>query len=161
MKKLCIFILVMIMLTGCGAVQTFETIADMYNEQTPEMRSIHLTLPDDAAAQVLKGEGGTLYLCDGYEVIQQVLPSGDLSATLLELTGYEKERLTIIETGLTDAARYECVWTAAGEAGDTVARTAVLDDGSYHYCLTVMAGAENAGRLQSVWQEIFMSYGLD
>lgn len=161
MKRIGIVILVMLLLTGCNAAQTFESITDVYSPQTPEQRQVRLTLPEDAAAQVLSGDSGTLYLCDGYEVIRQVLPSGDLGATLLELTGYEKDRLSIIETGLTDAARYECVWTAAGEAGDIVARAAVLDDGSYHYCLTVMASAKDAGKLQGVWQEIFQSYGLD
>lgn len=162
MKKLGIIVLVMIMLTGCSAAQTFETLSDAYSPQEPaQQRNVLLTLPDEAAAQVISSDNGTLYLCDGYEVVQQILPSGDLSATLLELTGYEKDRLTIVETGLTSAARYECVWTAAGEAGDIVARAAVLDDGCYHYCLTVMANAESAGKLQEVWQSIFISYGLD
>jgi len=161
LKRIGILILAVIMLTGCSATQTFERIEDVYNFQEPQEREVLLTLPEDAAAQVLSSGNATLYLCDGYEVIQQVLPAGDLSATLRELSGYEKDRLSVIETGISDVTRYECVWSAAGENGDVVARAAVLDDGYYHYCLTVMAEAKTAGKLQQTWQQIFSSYALD
>lgn len=162
MKKLWILIFAVLMLTGCGSAQTFDTVTDVYSPEPPaQQRSVSLTLPKDAAAQVISGDNGTIYLCDGYEVIRQVLPSGDLSATVMELTGYEKDALSVIETRSNDVARYECVWTAAGEAGDVVARATILDDGQYHYCLTVMASAADAGKYQSVWQQIFASYSLD
>jgi len=151
-----------VLLAGCSAAPTLETLGDVYSPQEQIVqREVLLSLPSEAAVQVISGERGTLYLCDGYEITRQTLLSGNLSATLRELTGYEKDKLTIIETGLTDATRYECVWTAAGEDGDVVGRAAVLDDGCHHYCLTVMADADDAGQLQKTWQEIFASYGLD
>jgi len=161
-KRILIVILSVLMLCGCSAAPTFETLSDVYNPEAPaQPRKIILELPQNAAAQAISSENGTLYLCDGYEVTQQILPAGDLSKTLRELTGFEREVLTVIETGLTEAARYECAWSAAGEAGDSIGRAAILDDGCYHYCITVMADADFAGELTAQWQQIFASYGLD
>ena len=161
MKKLIIIVLSALLLAGCAATPTFETVKDDYLPAAEILqRSVSLKLPKEAAAQVISGDSGVLYLCDGYEVVRQVMPAGDISATLLELTGYQKDRLSIIETQQADYIRYSCVWTAAGETGDVVARAMILDDGQYHYCLTVMASAENVGQYQAQWQEIFASYSL-
>lgn len=162
MKIFFVLLLAATILSGCAAEQTFETLSDVYSPQEQVIpRDVRLSLPTDAAAQVISGEGGTLYLCDGYEITQQILPSGNLESTIRTLTGYDKDRLTVIETGLTDVVRYECVWTAAGEEGDCIGRAAVLDDGCHHYCLTVMADADSAGDMQATWKALFDSYGLD
>ena len=161
MKKLLIVIISALLLTGCAATPTFEPVTDVYAQDAPaEPRSVSLKLPTEAAAQVISGDNGTIYLCDGYEVIRQVLPAGDLSATLRSLTGYERDKLSVIETGAGELVRYSCVWTAAGETGDIIARATVLDDGEYHYCLTVMTNADDVGKYQAQWQEIFASYSL-
>ena len=39
-------------------------------------------------------------------------------------------------------------------------RAAVIDDGSYHYCLTVMAAEEEAPQLRGTWQALFDSFTL-
>ena len=70
------------------------------------------------------------------------------------------EELTVVKTGTTGNLRYECVWTSAGEGGDAVGRAAVIDDGSYHYCLTVMATEEEAPQLRNTWQALFDSFTL-
>ena len=55
---------------------------------------------------------------------------------------------------------YECVWTGAGEGGDQMCRAMVLDDGRFHYAVTVMAAADDAGDLAKTWQTIFDSVKL-
>ncbi len=121
---------------------------------------ITFDLPEDAAAQVISGENGTLYFCDGYEIMVQTLSSGDLNRTLQTLTGYSADALTVIETATSNVKRYESAWTAAAEEGDQVGRTVILDDGNYHYCLSVMASAREAGSLQECWQALFSSLAL-
>ena len=59
-----------------------------------------------------------------------------------------------------NAKRYDCVWTAAGEGEDQVGRACILDDGSFHYVVSVMAGQSRSGELQPVWQDIFDSFRL-
>lgn len=141
------------LLTGCTAAETFETVDDVYAEGEPAvMRQVSLQLPE--AAEIISGDAGTIYLCDGFEVTVQTMAAGDLNATMRSLTGFDADELTVVETGLTEAARYECVWTAAGEGGDAVGRAVVLDDGCYHYCVTVMASEDDAGALRQTWQAL-------
>ena len=163
MKKVGVLILaILVILCGCSAQGDYESVSDVLGQQEPAIpKQVHLRLPEDAAAQVIAGDAGTLYLCDGYEVTVQTLSGGDLQRTLRELTGYDQAHLTVLETPQTIGMRYDFVWSAAGEAGDMVARAAVLDDGNYHYCLTVMAAADVSGSLNDAWREIFGTYGLD
>lgn len=161
MRVIAILLCVCALLNGCAAAPVFETVGDVFGPQTaPEPKKIEVTLPEDAAAQTITGEQGTLYLCNGYEVTQQILPGGDLSATLRELTGFERDRLTLLQTRQEECNRYSCAWSAVGEAGETVGRAVILDDGCYHYCLTVMADADEAGLFQDIWQDILQSYGV-
>lgn len=156
MKKLCILVICFLLLTGCTAAETFETVADVYGEQNlPDPKEVLLSIPEDA--QVIGGDGGKLYLCDGYEITVETLQSGDINATLRQLTGFESDDLTIMETAQMGQNRYECVWTSAGEGGDMVGRVAVLDDGCYHYCVTVTGTAENAS-LQETFQTLMAGF---
>ena len=59
-----------------------------------------------------------------------------------------------------DADRYEFVWVSAGEKGDRLGRGVVLDDGSYHYCMSVLRDADNPKKSQVVWSDVFSSFSL-
>lgn len=160
MKKVCFLLIFVLFLTGCQAAPTFEGVEDVYSPQPPNApRRIALDLPEDV--QTVAGDSGKLYLCDGYDVTVETFASGDLSNTVQLLTGFAPDALTMLQTAVSDARRYECVWTAAGENGDTVGRAVVLDDGQYHYCVTVMGNADTAGELADVWQELLNSVKLN
>ena len=162
MKKCCLLALVLLMLSGCGAQEAFESLSDDYIQPvSAPVWQVVLDVPQDASVTVLEGENtGKLYLCDDYTVAVQTFASGDLHTTLRTLTGYEKENLTLIQTLQDGAKRYECVWSAAGEGGDQVGRACLLDDGNYVYAVTVMAEETRAGELSDVWQELFDSFRL-
>ncbi len=161
MKRLWMILAAVTLLCGCGARETFETVGDVYAEEPlPIQQEVVYKLPEDDAAQAVQSEYGQLYFCDGYEITMQTMSSGNLDKTLRELTGFGANELTVIETGLTEAARYDCVWTAAGEGGDMVGRCVILDDGAYHYCMTAMASEEKAPSLRQAWQELFDSFIL-
>lgn len=160
MKIMCWILALVLVLSGCSAAETFETVGDV--DMTPvaaESRQLGLTVPEQAVA--LQGDSGTLYLCDGYTLTAQVLASGDLSGTVQTLTGFGSESLTVIETAVGDMRRYECVWTGAGEGGDTVGRVLVLDDGRYHYCVTMEYAASDAAAMQTTWTEIAQSVRIE
>ncbi len=162
MKKIgFLAVLLTVMLCACAPVKDFETMKDVYAAQElKDPAKITLALPEDTSAQVLSGDSGRLYFCSGYEIMVQTMASGDLNQTFRSLTGFSREALTVMETGTDSLSRYECVWTAAGEAGDQVGRAVILDDGNYHYCVSVMAHALEAGSLQQIWQTLFDSVGL-
>jgi len=160
MKKCLTVMMLALLLTGCSEPKTFETMSDVYYEpETPVAAQISLTLPEEAAVSVMNNPlTGSIYLCDGYSVTVQTVSAGDLDATLRDATGFPRENLLVMEREDGTNRRYECVWAAAGEGEDQVGRAVILDDGSYHYVLTVMAGADRAGDLAETWQQIIGSF---
>ena len=162
MKKLILIAGIALLLTGCGAEPTFETLSDEYVQPVSvQTRQMSLALPEEAAALTVQSdEGGSLYFCDGYTITVQVLESGDLDGTLRQVAGFEKDELQIMQTQTDGVKRYDWVWTAAGEGEDQVCRGALLDDGVSHYVLTCMAGESQAQQVQEQWQELFSSFYL-
>ena len=162
MKKLVLVLLCSFLLTGCQATPTFETLGPVQHQAdvAPAMAEVQLSLPETADTAVFQQQGNTLYHCEGYTLTVQTCASGDMSATIKELSGFSPEKLTVLETAAGEHKRYDWVWTAAGEGGDVLCRSAVLDDGNYHYCMTVMAPAQQAGALTEEWNNLFCSFGL-
>lgn len=159
MKKLWVLFALALLLTGCGA-KDYEGVADVYApEALPAARELLVSLPPDAAA--MESGDGQLWLCDGYTVSSLTRPSGDLDATLRAVTGYGREQLEVLSWEHDGLTRYACVWVSAGEGGDQLARTEVLDDGAYHYCLTLQAEADRAGALQETWGNMLDTLSLN
>lgn len=155
-------VLALTLLTGCGKPKDFETMSDSFLEPEPPLaQQMIFLLPEDAAKAVLEDpSAGTLYLCDGYTVAVQTLPAGNLDATVREVTGYGREQVRLWQRKDGAFSRYMCVWASAGEGGDQMGKTTILDDGSYHYVLSVMAAAEDAGSLAETWQELMDSFRI-
>lgn len=162
MKKLVIILLLAALLAGCGATETFETVADEYLLPVSSTRQeVSLALPEQADVQVMKdAEGGALYLCNGYSLTVQTAESGDLGRTIETATGFPREQLQVMESRQGEYKRYEAVWAAAGENEPQIGRICVLDDGAYHYVLTAMTDASAAGQLQKELQAVFASFSL-
>ena len=154
--------LLALLMTGCAQPKDFETMSDSYIEpELPLAQKVMFSLPEDAAKAVLESaDTGTLYLCDGYSVAVQTLPAGNLDATLREVTGYGRDKVQLWERKEGDVSRYSCVWASLGEGGDQMAKATILDDGNYHYVLTVMAAAEDAGELADTWQILMDSFNI-
>lgn len=162
MKKVLCVIFALVLLTGCQQPRDFETMSDSFVQpDVPQPKEVFLNLPEDAAKAVLEDPGaGTLYLCDDYSVAVQTLPAGNLDATLREVTGYGREQIQLWEKKVGGISRFVCVWTAVGEGGDQMGKTTILDDGNYHYVLSVMANAEDAGELTETWQQLMDSFNI-
>ena len=150
------------MLAGCGNPDVFETMSDTYlvPEAVPAQKTSML-LSEDSAIQIENtGSNDSIYLCDDYCVMVQTFASGDLNATIRSVTGYAKDKLLIMQREIDGIRSYECVWASAGEGGDQLGRMLILDDGSHHYALSVMADAENAGELADTWQLLLDSFQI-
>lgn len=160
MKKLWILLMAVALMaaSGCMAPDAYETMNDMYLQgSVPAAGKLTMLLPVEAAALTMEGETGAVYVCDGYTVTLHTCEAGDLEATLRTVTGYDRENLSLMERMDEGMKRYECVFTAAGEGGDQVGRAVILDDGNYHYTMTLLADAAAAGALTDVWQNILSS----
>lgn len=160
MKKVSILLALLLLLTGCGGNEVFERVEDVYAPVAETPKKLALSLPKDAAVATVSGSSGTLYLCDGYTVAVETLSGGDLNRTFKTITGFSSDRLTVMAREKDGITAYRCVWTSAGEGGDQVGRSLILDDGAFHYAVTVMASASDATVLQDAWQSLFQSVTL-
>ncbi len=160
MKKLCVIVAFVLLLTGCANNPTFETLGDVEHQSAvaPVMGKPQLSLPENAVQEVFGQEIDEVYQCDGYSVFLQTLPSGDMTATMRTLSGFAPEQLTVLETKSGSVRRYDWVWTAAAEEGEVLCRAAVLDDGAFHYCMTAVAAVEETGNLTQQWNTLFASF---
>lgn len=162
MRKFWVILLLTMLLAGCGKDRTLETVADV--PVTPVVapaQRVQMHLPPELTSPVLQDENvGSLYLCDDYSLSIHTVRAGDLQKTIQNVTGMKKEDLEIMQTRKGNAKCYQWVWTVAGETGVQVGRGCVLDDGTYHYVLTVMADEDKAWEVQPTWKEIFTSFTL-
>lgn len=160
MKRFWMAAVLCLMLTGCGAEPAMETISDELLEPVlAQPRQIQVELPDNAVAPVLESDSEQLYFSEEYQIAVETLSSGDLAATVQTLSGCDKEKLTLVKREQDGGTRYDFVWAAAGEEGDLLGRAAILDDGNYHYCLSVLRPAQGETS-QIIWQNVFDSFGL-
>ncbi len=158
--KIFAVLLCMLLLCGCTA-DVFETVGDGGNAPVmAQSAQLLLELPEDAAAQTMEGASGKLYFCDDYEIMVETLASGDLKRTVKTLTGFDLEDLALVQTKRCGVPCVEGAWSAAGENGDQVGRFLILDDGAYHYCVSVMAAADRGGACADSWQKLLESAKL-
>ena len=161
MKKLFWALLPLLLLAGCAARETMETLGDIPVEGTAAApRQVCVNLPDEAAVPTAESDSGRIYLCKDYEIIIQTLEAGDLDETIRTLSGYDRDSLTVMKTRVEGADRYDFVWATAGENGERLGRAVILDDGNYHYTMTVLKDAEATNKTQVVWRTVFESFSL-
>lgn len=162
MKRIWIILICALCLSGCSSTQVMETISDDLAVSAQAVASrVEISLPAEEDATVLSADDGSkLYLCEDYVVTVQTLSGGDLERSVQAVTGFEKDSLTVIKTDRDGLVSYECAWCAAGEGTDQVCRTVILDDGTYHYAVTVMADYTQAGALNETWQAVLDSVAL-
>lgn len=161
MKKCFSLLLMMLLLTGCGAEETFETISDEI--LLPVMArpgNISVQLPGETALPVIENDNGRVYVCNDYEIVLQTLEAGDLEETMKTMSGHSRENLTVMETFFDGISRYEFVWASAGETGEQTGRGVILDDGNYHYCMSVLRSADCMEKSQVNWDQVFSSFTL-
>ncbi len=163
MRKILFLVAIVLCLTGCGSVQTWETLGGIphSNPSIPPKLPIAVQLPEEATDDVWASGEETMYTCEGYTIYMRTFAAGDLSGTIKTLSGYKPDQLTVMKSAAGEADRYDWVWSSAGDSGDLVCRGAILDDGNYHYSLCVMADYAQAGSLTEEWNDLFTSFRLE
>ena len=155
MKRTMMLLMLLLMLWGCGTQPVWEQVEDVYSGSEPAAGKVEVSLPEGATVLTSAADNRQqIYFCDGFTLTVQTLAGGDLDRSLRETTGFGKDSLTLLETQRDGLRCITCAWTSLGEGGEQVGRLLLLDDGSYHYALTVMADAEIAGELAPVWDSL-------
>ena len=162
MRYVCLLLTLVSVLCACSAQKEFETLSDQIQYQEPIPSEVILELPKDIAVSVFSDDNGNmLYISDDYTVETYLMPSGNMDKTILEVTGFHKEDMRIVETETDGVKRYECVWSSVGEGALQNCRTTILDDGDFHYVLTVIGDQSAASKYSDEWLQIFKSYRLN
>lgn len=161
MRKLWVLVMAAVLLAGCAAETTMETVADELVSAEPAMKEITMELPGEPVLPVMQTDTGEIYICEDFEVSVETLPGGDIQRTVQMLTGFGMEDVTVMQTTVGERTRYDLAWSAMGETGPEVGRAAVLCDGQYHYCLTVMTAEENASSCREMFNGLFESFTLE
>ena len=100
------------------------------------------------------------------DIVQPVMAQpGEISVRLPDnavapVLESDSEQVYLSEDYEDGAKRYDFVWASAGENGDQLGRAVILDDGNYHYCLSVLRDADTTERSQIVWRDVFDSFKL-
>lgn len=161
MKVMIVMLLAVLMLTGCGGPEVYETVTDELVVSTAaQPREIRFDLAQEPILPAMESDGGQLYLCGDFDVMVQTMEAGDLEETVYQVSGFLPEELTLIQTESGDVDKYEFVWTSASDEGQQIGRATILDDGSYHYVLSATVGAELIEEYQEMWNGIFESFEL-
>lgn len=161
MRKIVGALVLVLLLCGCGAEETMETLADELEQPVmAQPKSICVQLPGEAALPAMESDNGRIYVCRDYEIVLQTVEAGDLNGTIQEISGRLPEDLTVVQTEQEGATRYDFVWASAGEGGDQLGQAVILDDGNYHYTMTVTRKADSTASSQVVWSQVFDSFSL-
>ena len=161
MRKSLVLLAAVLLLTGCGASQTYETVNDSEVSVTlPPLREVSFQLAQEPLMPVMASDGAELYLCGDYDVMVMTVESGDLNSTVTQVSGFPMEELTILQTGSGETDKYEFVWTSASESGERIGRATILDDRNYHYVLSATVDASLIEEYQEIWNGIFESFHL-
>ncbi len=160
--KLTAILLGVLLLAGCTE-PAYERVEDgMEVGATVPAGQIRVEIPQEFAAPVMEQtESGTLYLWEDISLVLQTMEGGDLDRTFRTCTGFGRDELTVLKTSQDEMDCYVCAWTAAGEGTDQVGRLAILDDGNYHYTVSLMAPADQGDRIDGLWREIKNSFQVN
>lgn len=161
MRVFALILMVLLLISGCAAAETFEYVTDEpVQPAVANPREVYFQLAQDPVMPAMETDGGQLYLCGDYDVMVQTLPGGDLDGTVKQVSGFSMEDLTLIQTASGETDKYEFVWTGSSEEGELIGRATILDDGHYHYVLSSTVSANLIEEYQEIWNGIFESFKL-
>lgn len=167
MKKMLLLFCLVLLLSGCGAAApVWETVDD-----TLPAEPVGSWL-EDAYTIVVDAPEGTDLLAstDGcqlygtasgdYEVETDVFLASSLDSAVRQLSGYDSDRLLIVETTRFSLPEYHFAWYTETEAGGRLYQADLVMDGTCCYAV-VCSSLESAGNAyDSDSRQVFSSFGL-
>ena len=162
--KMWIVLLCGLLLVGCGTGPQWETVSDTLDRPVvaAEPASVTYTVPDGAVLAASTADALQNYYVgpeDRYEVLQQCFTAESLNEAVKAVTGFDADRIAVVETRQGDCQRYDMSWTSAGETTQ-VCRGTILHDGSYYYCLTFACAEDFSREYLSAGEDMLQSFAL-
>lgn len=158
MRFLALISLVLV-LSGCSMQSAaWETVTDSLSQQQPIVYDITVGISESALTDQTDQ-------CKHYEVQEiqvdtHTFQACNLNSAVRNLSGFEAEKLTILQTSRFDLPEYQFAWYSQTEEGGRLYRADLVMDGMTCYAV-VCSFPEEAG--ESAWTEarqVFSAFGL-
>lgn len=167
MKIVSCLLLLAVLLCGCsGAEPAWETVDDVLPSEPvsswqEEAYTITVGVPAEAAL-LASSNGWNLYATEtgDCEIQTGAFLASSLDSAVRQLSGYDADRLLIIETTRFDLPEYQFAWYTDREEGGYLCQADLVMDGMRCYAV-VCSRAEAAGSAyDGAIRQVFSSFGL-
>ena len=166
MKTIVLICLLALVLSGCGTAPVWEQVTDgeltqpvgLWQEDAydltigvPEELSLTESQPGLALYETQNGD---------WSIRTQTFLASDLNTAVKYLSGYEADKLTVLQTTRFDLPEYRFVWyTQTGEGG-RVCRGDLVMDGNVCYAVVSSVTETASHGYEEKLQQVFSSFGL-
>ena len=154
----------LLLLSACGRTKSvYETVED---QVIPVMATetayvVAVTLPEDVTEQAFSDANGVheYRQADGdYVITVQILDTADAEQALRDLTGLDRDALTVLRLERDGMTEYHTGWYA--ETDGTMNRACVVCSGQRCYCVCFSAPEDRYEQLRPCMSEIMQSVRL-
>lgn len=154
-----VLISLVLVLSGCS-LQTaaWETVTDRISEQKQAVYDITVGISESALTD--QTDHCRHYETQSLQVEAHTFQASDLNGAVRYLSGFEAEKLTILQTSRFALPEYQFAWYSQTEEGGRLYRADLVMDGMTCYAV-VCSFPEEAG--ETAWSEarqVFSSFGL-
>lgn len=109
---------------------------------------------EDSARQVYAAEDGA------YEIVSEVLLDTSAQSIVRNVTGFEPERVQLVETRRDGLTEYQFAWYSGSDEGGRLYRADAVLDEPYCYVLLFSASEQSGTKYDSTAAEVFASMRL-
>lgn len=126
-------------------------------------RQISFDVPDGAVAQSYAEDGARqIYAAkDGaYEIVSEVLLETSVQSLVRSVTGFDPERVQLIQTSRGDLTEYQFAWYSGSDEGGRLYRADAVLDEPYCYVLLFSTSEQSGTSYDSIAEAVFASMRL-
>ena len=159
--KIVVLLLMLVFLAGCGAqAETWETVEDTIIQTEVSLSEYDITVGLPESALTDWTDNCCRYETEHLQVETSAFQAVDLNAAVRYLSGFEADKLTILQTTRFDLPEYQFAWYCQTAEGGRLCRADLVMDGMNCY-VVVCSFSEEAG--EPAWAEarqVFSAFGL-
>ncbi len=162
-KKLIAVLMMLVLLTACGAETKSETVEDGLLDVKSKPYTIVISVPEDVTQETFgDAEQGCWYeAADGsYTITTEILDATTVEEGIEAISGIPADRLNVMELHHRPMPEYHFAWASAGEEQDTVSRCAMIASEDYYYVLTVNHRPGLGETQRKMVEQVFSSFCL-
>lgn len=167
MKKLSLLLCLVLLLSGCGAAApVWETVEDAVPAEPvsswlEDAYTILVDIPEEADLLAAK-DGCELYgtASGDYEVETTVFLASSLDSAVRQLSGFDSDRLLVIQTTRFGLPEYQFAWYTETEAGGRLYQADLVMDETRCYAVVCSSLEAVGNAYDASSRQVFSSFGL-